>query len=230
MAGALTLVIETSNPSRERPGEVGIARGGELVASRALAPSGRHDDALMPAVAGVCEAAGVAARELELVMVSAGPGGFSAVRVAVAAAKMIALASGAGCVGVPSCASRALGSGREGVGLAALAGKRGTAWARAYRVGGGRAEALGPGAVMDEGGVAAMAERTGAGWIAADDHLPEGIRAWAWAGGVELVEPAMTAATCLAAGAAVAPVGAAELAAVYPREPEAVRKWNAARA
>jgi len=71
MAGALTLVIETSNPSRERPGEVGIARGDELVATRALAPSGRHDDALMPAVAGVCEGAGVAARELERIRAAA---------------------------------------------------------------------------------------------------------------------------------------------------------------
>ncbi len=223
-AGALTLIIETSNPGSGSPGEVGLARGDALLCARALDPRGRHDDALMPAIHGVCEQEGASAADLARVAVSVGPGGFSSVRIAVATAKMIALAVGAGCVPVPSCRVAAVG--RSGVVAVALAGKRDSAWVRVYEDG----VPLGAGEAVDGAGLAALRERHGFGTIVADAHLPEPMRAWAGGAGVAVAAPVYTASACLAASAGIAPVTAAELSVVYPREPEAVRSWRAARA
>lgn len=220
----MSLVIETSNPGGASPGEVGLARGDTLVRTRALDPRGRHDDALMPAVAQLCADEGVAATDLERVVVSVGPGGFSSLRIAVATAKMIAMTAGCGCVGVPTC--RVAAHGVSGRALVCLASKRESVWARAYDDG----EPLGAGAALNAPCVAALCEEHGVGRVIGDDHLPGAVRAWCKDQGVEVVPPALTAASCLGASAGIAPVSPAELAVVYPREPEAVRKWRATRA
>jgi tRNA threonylcarbamoyladenosine biosynthesis protein TsaB len=227
---AITLIIETSNPgSASGAGEVGLAHGAELAAARALHPKGRHDDALMPAIAALCDEQGVGPAELGLVAVSVGPGGYSSVRIAIATAKMIAMASGAGCVPVPSDGSAVHGAGVRGSALVAMASKSrggGSAWVRRYSVGEAGAEAHGPGEVVGLDGLRALHERDGFGALVADEHLPDEMRAWANGAGVTIAPPALTAESCLAASAGIAPVPAMHLEAVYPREPEAVRQWR----
>jgi tRNA A37 threonylcarbamoyladenosine modification protein TsaB len=229
----ITLVIETSNPSAGpsagSAGEVGLAHGDELTAARELAPSGRHDDALMPAIAELFQERGVAPAEVGRVVVSVGPGGYSSVRIAVATAKMVSMATGAACVPAPSDASAACGSGVSGTIAVAMASKSrdgGSAWVRAFEMDPDGARALEAGRVMDAEGLAALRDRTGFASLVADAHLPEAMRAWAQENGVTVTPMALTAASCLAAGAGVAPVAAMELECVYPRDPEAVRKWR----
>ena len=222
--GPLTLVIETSNPGSGSPGEVALARRGAIVASRALHPQGRHDDALVPAIDALVRDAGAEPKDIERVAVSVGPGGFSSVRIAVATAKMIALATGAECVPTPSCRSAA--AGRGGVVAVAMAGKRDTAWVRTYR----EMDALDDGCVLDAPALAELHARRGFTALIADDHLPAPMREWAMDAGESIEAPAFTAQGCLRASEGIAAAPAAELDVVYPREPEAVRKWRAAKA
>lgn len=222
--GPLTLVIETSNPGSGSPGEVGLARDGALLRARALDPRGRHDDALMPAVRAVCEEEGVAPADLARVAVSVGPGGFSSVRIAVATAKMIGLAVGAGCVPVPSCRVAAVG--RAGVVAVAMAGKKDSAWVRVYENG----RPLAAGAVETAETMGALRDAFAFGVLVADSHLPDELRDWASGAGVAVEAPSFTADRCRAASEGISEVGPAELSVVYPREPEAVRAWRAARA
>ncbi len=73
-----------------------------------------HAEALMPMVAEVLAEAGIAAREIDLVAATVGPGSFTGVRIAIAAARGLALATGAKLYGTDSLtvmARRALASG-----------------------------------------------------------------------------------------------------------------------
>ncbi len=228
--GPLTLIIETSNPNSSGgaggAGEVGIAHGDELARARALSPEGRHDDALMPAIDALMKETNAAPADLGRIAVSVGPGGYSAVRIAVATAAMLGVTTGAACVPVPSCRVAACGAGIEGDVLVAMGGKRDSAWARVYRAGDGAPEALTAGESLDVDRLAALRKRAAFDALIADDHLPEAMRAWAAEQGITLASPAFTATSCLAASAGIRPVSPARLAPVYPREPEAVRKWR----
>jgi tRNA threonylcarbamoyl adenosine modification protein YeaZ len=112
-----TLAIETSNPSS---GPRGIERGPTRSILRgpgvALGPPNaagaydaeplhegtRHDDDLMPAIDRLLRRNDASPRDLARVAVSIGPGGYTGLRIAVATAKMIAEATGAQTVAVPS--------------------------------------------------------------------------------------------------------------------------------
>jgi len=171
----------------------------------------------------------VGASAIGRVVVSVGPGGYSSVRIAVATAKMISFATGAACVPAPSDASAACGAGVSGTVAVAMASKSrdgGSAWVRAFEMDPHGARALGPGVVADEAGLAALHERSGFASLVADAHLPDAMRAWAKGAGVTVAPMALTAASCLAASGGIAPVPALELECVYPRDPEAVRKWR----
>ena len=224
---AVTLVIETSNPGSGSPGEVGLARGEEFLAAAPLNPAGRHDDALMPAVAGLCEEHRVESKDLGCVAVSVGPGGYSSVRIAVAAAKMIALTSGAECIPVPTCRVAAAGCTMNGTVAVALAGKRGASWVRVYRTDGQcTAEPHSEGRVLDGDGLRGLIASCELSAVIADHHLPEPLRVAAEEAGIETVAPQLGARACWRAAAGMPSVSPAALAPVYPREPEAVRKWR----
>jgi tRNA threonylcarbamoyladenosine biosynthesis protein TsaB len=61
-----------------------------------------HAEALMPMVAGVMEEAGLAFPKLDLIAATVGPGSFTGVRIAIAAARGLALATGAKLYGTDS--------------------------------------------------------------------------------------------------------------------------------
>ena len=61
-----------------------------------------HAEALMPMVQEVLAKAGISARELDLIAATVGPGSFTGVRIAIAAARGLALATGAKLYGTDS--------------------------------------------------------------------------------------------------------------------------------
>lgn len=234
----LTLAIETSNP-----GPSGIAGAhacsgsvcvGEtsppgtpvrVLSTRELAPASRHDDALMPAVDAACRECGVTPTSLRRVAVSIGPGGFTSTRIAVTTAKMIAEATGAECVAVPTARAAALALRADHpnhtVGVL-LAWKRADAWRCRYRVTPGDAEPLDD----ERSNLIVPLDRAAESLDllccdpALRDALPEDVR-------LRCVPITFHARLVLEACARFPPVDPAHLLPLYPREPEAVTKWRA---
>jgi tRNA threonylcarbamoyl adenosine modification protein YeaZ len=223
-----TLALETS----QRAASVALRAGpGAEILCAPVPPSTDERDELMPAIAALAREAGVAPDALGLVAVSIGPGGFTGIRVAVATAKALALATGATVVGVPSAlvvarsvaGARGLGDGLVGV---ALAAKGESAWLERVEVRHGVPSArqaglhLAPDAPLD-----------GLAVLAADAHLPTSWAARAVARGVPVVPAVWDAGACLREGERLAAEGSAcgpdALAPLYPRAPEAVTLWEA---
>ncbi len=69
-----------------------------------------HAEALMPMVQEVLAKAGISARELDLIAATVGPGSFTGVRIAIAAARGLALATGAKLYGTDSLTVMARGA------------------------------------------------------------------------------------------------------------------------
>ena len=234
------LAIECSNPGAAAehapagsgPGvALGVMHAGgvDVLGVEPVRPSSRggHDDDLMPAIDRLFKRAGVDPRSgtLGRVAVSIGPGGYTSVRVACAAGKMIAEACGARCVGVPSAGvvlESMPAEARSGAVAVALAGKNDSAWVQVFAEG---AEG-GPGRLMTAADVPKL---FGAGvrMIVADRFLPAPLRAAAMSAGMEFREPVFDAAACLRLGARLPAVDPVELVPIYPREPDAVTLWRA---
>lgn len=221
----LALAIEASNPSADGPGGPGVALGVlraggvELLGVERLRAGARHDDDLMPAIGRLWERVGARRAALRIVAASIGPGGYTGVRLAVTTARMIGAALAARCVGVstPEALARRVPVEIPTPFGVALASKGATAHVTSFvsRCGvGARAR------VCDEWGLAGVRA------LVADAHLPEGMRAWCARAGVPVIAPwydASAVLECAAGGEGLAP---ADLAPVYPREAEAVRKWR----
>lgn len=104
MSGLLILALETSGAT----GSVALARGGRVLARRFLDERGRHAAALPGAISTVLAEAGLPAAKVNRVAVGSGPGSFTGVRVAGAAANGFAHALGLPVVPVSSLAAAAL--------------------------------------------------------------------------------------------------------------------------
>lgn len=246
------LAIEVSNPSAAGAPEgtsAGAASGGggpgvalarrepgpgggtvTVVAAEAVRAGGRGglDDDLIPAIDRLFRRAGLGPRgcNLSRVGVSVGPGGYTSVRVACAAGKMIAEACGARGVSVPTArvVLEGVPGGLRGAGPVAvlLAGKGPTAWAEVYEPGG----AAGPGRLVsaaDAPGLLAMGVRT----VVGDRFVPPDLRAALEAGGAGFLEPVFSAAACVVLAAGMAGGDPVLVVPVYPREPDAVTLWRA---
>jgi len=109
------LAIDTSTEL----GSVAVGRGDRILAEAVVGVSARHSESLMPAVDFVVRSAGLEPRGLAAVVVAGGPGSFTGVRVAGAAAKalvrtlgvplfsysgLLSLAAGAACGDAAVCA------------------------------------------------------------------------------------------------------------------------------
>ena len=86
------------------------AQGDWLSCDRLEARAGGHAERLMPMIAEAMREAGLAFSDLERIAVTIGPGTFTGVRVGVAAARGLALASGLAVVGATSIAVMAHGA------------------------------------------------------------------------------------------------------------------------
>ncbi len=94
----MLLAIDTST----RHASVALADGERVVALRAWHSMVNHTTGLMPAVAHVLANRGVRPGDLDAVAVALGPGGFSALRTGVSAAKGLALAARIPIIGLGS--------------------------------------------------------------------------------------------------------------------------------
>ena len=90
------LAIETSS----RHGSLSLGCGDRLLGSVALDQSQRHNIDLMPGIDAIVDRHGATAGQIGEVYVSIGPGSFTGLRIAVATAKMLAIAGGASVVAV----------------------------------------------------------------------------------------------------------------------------------
>jgi tRNA threonylcarbamoyladenosine biosynthesis protein TsaB len=84
---------------------VAVGRGDAVLAHERREMRHGHAEALLPMIDRVMADAGLTPAEIKIVAVSVGPGGFTGIRAGLAAAQGVALASGAGLVGVTSFAA-----------------------------------------------------------------------------------------------------------------------------
>src|SRR2546430_466064 len=98
------LILETSG----RRALVGVAAGGRVLGVRVLEEGRRNARDLAPAVAALLREQGWAARGLDAVLVSRGPGSYTGLRVGVMSAKTLAYATGCALVGVDTFAAIAV--------------------------------------------------------------------------------------------------------------------------
>jgi tRNA threonylcarbamoyl adenosine modification protein YeaZ len=103
---------------------VAIADGDSLLAAHRQEMRHGHAEALMPMVDAAMREAGLSASQLDAVAVSLGPGGFTGIRVGLAATHGIALASNARLIGVTSFAAVAASVQTGGPVLVALDSRR----------------------------------------------------------------------------------------------------------
>ncbi len=92
------LAFETSTAM----GAVALGKGSQVLATAVLSRARAHAAGFLPAVEDVCREHGVEPRAIEEVYVSCGPGSFTGLRIGITAAKMLALATGARIVAVPT--------------------------------------------------------------------------------------------------------------------------------
>ena len=83
-------------------GSIALFEDGELVVEESRRVSNAHGEALLPMLASALDRRGVAPADVHTWAVDLGPGSFTGVRIGVATAKGIALATGARVVGVCS--------------------------------------------------------------------------------------------------------------------------------
>ena len=94
----MLLAIDTST----RSASVALAEGPRVVAGSSWHSAVNHTSELMPRVVQLLDGRGVSPRELDAVAVALGPGGFSALRTGLSAAKGLAMAARIPIIGVGS--------------------------------------------------------------------------------------------------------------------------------
>jgi tRNA threonylcarbamoyl adenosine modification protein YeaZ len=224
MPEPLILAIETSNPSADAG--AGIALGhvdsGDVktLGVEPVRAADRHSDDLLPAIDRLASRLGVGPGDLGLVCVSAGPGGYTGLRIAIVGAQMIAEVARARCAAVPTelvVARRVEADGRRFA--VCLASKGRTTFARRF---GADGRPDGPGRLIDETGVDAL----DAELIVADRFLPEPMRRRAADLGIRIAPPLFDPVAALELAPTLGSVEPVRLRAIYPREPDAVTQWR----
>lgn len=89
---------------------VALAAAGEITASRSIPLARGHAEVLMPMIADALAETGAAYRDIGCFAVTVGPGSFTGIRTAVAAARGLALALSRPLVGVPTLEAVARGA------------------------------------------------------------------------------------------------------------------------
>ncbi len=112
----LVAAIETTGPS----GSVALLRGTALLGEEVLGEGTAHGVSLHPALDRLLRAAGLAAKDLGLVVAGTGPGSFTGMRIGVGAARSLAFAVGCPVVGVPSFDALAAGAPPDASSVAAV--------------------------------------------------------------------------------------------------------------
>jgi tRNA threonylcarbamoyladenosine biosynthesis protein TsaB len=227
MPARVILGIETSNPSAwtpDAPRAPGVAlanlENGTLhtLGVETIDPTTPHTDALMASIDRLCARVGVRPRDLARVCVSAGPGGYTAVRLGITTAALIAEATGAEAVPVPTALIAVHNANGEYPLAVALATKGEEAHVSLFHAPGTIARA----GLMTCPDLEALNLRT----LVGDAYLPTTWRAEAARLGIAMAPTVLDPEACIACGVGLAGVEPEALRPIYPREPEAVRKWR----
>ncbi len=235
-AQTLILALETSNPTAEpgRSASVALARctGSRPAPCTSLAIVHLGDSeaqGLLPSIDRCFREAGLAPDALRIpgsrIAVSIGPGGYTSVRIAVTAAKMLCDATGALCVPVPTAHVVAARVSNARPFAVALASKRDTAWVTLFNADGSPRRLLG---IVDDAAIDTLGSE-GVDLLVIDRFAPPRMIELAHAAGIRVEAPTFDPLTCATIGAALEPVEPLALEPLYPREPEAVTKWRALR-
>lgn len=224
--GKLILAIEASG----REASVALRKGEGSPFLEPARTSRRHEDDLMPAIGRAFARSGARPPELSIVCTSVGPGGFTGLRIAVATAKMLALALGCRIVAVRESEAMLEAAGDlRGQTVVCLAGKRGC-YATTFCS--GAVKGQGPVELLAAEAIAERAAALGARRILVSQPLADArdLADRAAAAGIESVEIRPNALHVLTVGARLAAAGefvqAGRLLPEYAREPEAVRLWK----
>lgn len=136
----IRVAIETSTPV----GTVAVGRAGHLLAEVELGAQRRHAEMTLPALEEALREAGVERTAIEEVVVGAGPGSFTGVRVAGATAKGLVTALGVPLRSFSSLLAVAAEAGTEEPVCALLDARRGEVYAACWRVGAGALQEILP--------------------------------------------------------------------------------------
>lgn len=229
----LTLAIEATNPNVPTPGVL-LARTGDdtspgkivVLATRGLRQQGRHDDLLLPAIAELFEEAGARPTDLSEVLVSIGPGGFTATRLACVAAAVLAEVSGAKILAVPTVQVAIetvlqVHKVRSGV-VVAMACKQDSAYVARFDASrmefSERGSSIGP----EEFDMLLLPGDS----LVYEGHVPKQMLEVAAKRGNRCIPMCLTPEGLLACRSAAEIVPAESLRPIYPREPNAVTQWR----
>ncbi|MCE9618324.1 MAG: tRNA (adenosine(37)-N6)-threonylcarbamoyltransferase complex dimerization subunit type 1 TsaB [Planctomycetes bacterium] len=232
-AARLMLALETSQrKSSVALGAVAPGGGADEIFSESIDTRDRLVEDALPAAQRLCARAGASPHNLGAVALNAGPGGFTGLRIAHAAAQAIAES-----LSIPLVQVFAAIVAREAAVLAGRVQPGQTAWVALVAKDDGCWMAKVSGAAQELGehedaGVRSIEQwplRDGEALIA-DEHLPASWRERAERSKISIVPLEPTAEAVLRAGRRLLARGrttAPELALpVYPREAEAVRLWR----
>ena len=190
-----------------------------------LTSSTRRGDALMPAVESVCSRGGIAPGDLQGIGVSIGPGGFTGLRIGIAAAKMLSWSLEIPLVAIPTALLAAESANDlDGMIAVALASKDDTCWLTLVEGDCGSRSISGHGRLVKPATFLELSRS--ASHLIADDHLPESMSGHGLATRFPDFDPVVLLEMTerrLASGECLDPL---ELKPLYPREPEAVRLWD----
>jgi tRNA threonylcarbamoyladenosine biosynthesis protein TsaB len=242
-AAAADLAVVAIETATETVG-VAVRAPGGVVAEFALTGLRRHVETLTPALEHLLAQVGLAAGDLELVVVDIGPGLFTGLRVGVAAAKGLAQALGIGVLCATSLdvlSAAAAESGHRGLVLACVDARRGEVFASLRHLdehGATVAEPIAP-TLFAPPDLAATIERLGGAPVRA---VGDGAQRYGdvleSVPGVDVVAPALSfppPSTLLRVGLArlergESPVGAASVVPLYMRQADAKSNFARARA
>lgn len=222
-----TLGIEMSNPSASKgsaqpPHSIALwssAAGSTLVGSMPLPQGTRGSDGIMHAVESLCARHSVKPSDIGRIIVSLGPGGYTALRIATTTAKMLASTLGAELIAVPSAlvAARSIAADQRPA-LIALASKKDHTHASMIESD-GSCRVIG---ILTSDAIVALGLRS----LVADTHLPQSFVDAAKKLGIERVAMRLDARELLGASDGIDPIDPLRLTPIYAREPDAVTQWR----
>lgn len=222
----LTLAIEATNPNIPTPGVL-VARDGRVLAEKTLISEGRHDDLLLPAISDLLGECDATPRDLDEVLVSIGPGGFTATRLACVAAAMLAEIGGIRVLAVPTavvgCRSSLTGEGDGKSVVVALASKGEQAFIAGF--GATDSHAARPGRSIGADAFAGLVANHDL--LLDDGRLPNSFEVAAAEAGIKRITLRLTAQGLLASRELAVEIDPGALRPIYPREPDAVTQWRA---
>ena len=221
----------------QREGGVALLDADGNTHVRMVAGGRRDRDDFLPAIESACIAAGIRARDLRSVAVDLGPGGFTGLRVSIAAAQAIAETAGATVIGVPGAdvaVASTLGTEEsELVGEVAViaATRNGSGWLTHFS----RNSSSEDWRIKGLPGLRDSPTH-GLDGVLADDHLMDEWQLFFQAAGIPVIEPRFDPEVLARIALRATPESSREdliiasdparLRPIYPRVPEAVRLWK----